>query len=90
MEDCISAKIKKMKMSKVSLTKSKLPGEIILTDVSYIKRESLGKMNMWILIEDQVSKMKWRYFGRRKNELINIVYDFIIKLKKENKTLVDT
>ena len=42
---------------------------------------------MWILIEDQASTMNWSYFGRRKNELIKIVYDFIIKLKKTNKNL---
>ena len=74
-------------MNKASTTKSKHPGERILVDASYIKRESLGKKNMWILIEDQASTMKWSYFGRRKNELINIVYDFIVKLKKTNENL---
>ena len=86
-EDCILAKIKRKNLNKVSSTKSKLPGERILIDVSYIKRESLGKKNMWILIEDQASTMKWSYFGRRKNELIDIVYDFILKLKKTNENL---
>ena len=56
-------------------------------DVSYIKRESLGKRNMWILIEDQATSMKWSYFGRRKNEVSDVVYEFILKLKNKDNSL---
>ena len=86
-EDCILAKIKRKNLNKESQNKSRIPGERILIDVSYIKRESLGKRNMWILIEDQASTMKWSHFGRRKNESINIVFNFIQQLKAKSPNL---
>jgi hypothetical protein len=51
-EDCILAKIKRMNLNRVSLTKSKIPGEILLLYVNYIKEQSLGGKNMWLLIQD--------------------------------------
>jgi hypothetical protein len=76
-EDCILAKIKRKNLNKVSLTKSKIPGERLLLDVSYIKGQSLGGRNMWLLIEDQASNMKWRFFMRHKNEINEIFIHFI-------------
>jgi hypothetical protein len=56
-------------------------------DVKYIKRKSLGKRNMWILVEEQYSTMKWSFFGRRENEVITHVHDYIIRLKATNLNL---
>jgi hypothetical protein len=33
-----------------------------MLDISLMKETSLGKRNVWILIEDQASKMKWSLF----------------------------
>ena len=42
---------------------------------------------MWILIEDQATSMKWSYFGRRKNEVSDVVYELILKLKNKDNSL---
>jgi hypothetical protein len=59
--DCVLAKIKKKNLNKISDNISKTPGERLLLDISFIKQISLGKRNIWILIEDQCTKMKWSF-----------------------------
>ena len=36
---------------------------------------------MWLLIEDQATSMKWSHFMRRKNELVDVAFNFIRSLK---------
>ena len=78
------AKIRKKNIKKVSDSVSKTPGERLLMDISYIKQESLGKRNIWILIEDQNSKMKWSIFTKRKGEMVTEMIKFIKVLKMKN------
>jgi Reverse transcriptase (RNA-dependent DNA polymerase) len=58
-----------------------VPGERFLLDISFIKKIRLGKQNIWTLIEDQFSKMKWSIFTRRRGDMLNKVVEFIRKLK---------
>jgi hypothetical protein len=71
-------------LKKFSASRSKIPGERILIDISYIKKESLGGKNTWLLVEDQATSMKWNYFMRRKGELIQNMLVFIKTLKAKN------
>ena len=75
------AKMRKKSISKVVANVSKVAGERLLLDISYIKQVSIGQRNIWILIEDQFSKIKWSIFKRRKNEMVGEVAEFIKKLK---------
>jgi hypothetical protein len=71
-------------LKKFSASRSKIPGERILIDISYIKKESLGGKNTWLLVEDQATSMKWSYFMRRKGELIQNMLVLIKTLKAKN------
>ena len=57
-EDCVLAKIKRKNLNKVSNSKSIKPGEGLLLDISYIKKQSLGAKNMCLLINNQATSMK--------------------------------
>jgi hypothetical protein len=70
-EDCLLSKMRRKNINKMSLGRSKVPGERFLIDISYIKRKSLGGKDTWLLIEDQATSMKWSFFMRRKGELID-------------------
>jgi hypothetical protein len=80
-KDCMLAKMRKKNIKKVSENTSKIPGERLMLDISYIKHLSIGQRNIWILLEDQATKMKWSFFARRKSELGPIIIEFIKKLK---------
>jgi hypothetical protein len=82
-EDCLLAKMKRKNINKLSLGNSKIPGERILIDISYIKRKSLGGKDTWLLIEDQATSLKWSYFMRRKGELIDEMVKFIKTMKSK-------
>jgi hypothetical protein len=83
-EDCLLAKMKRKNINKLSLGKSKIPGERILIDISYIKRKSLGGKDTWLLIEDQATNFKWSYFMRRKVELMDEMIKFIKTMISKN------
>jgi hypothetical protein len=87
-EDCILAKIKRKNIIKMSSNKSTKPGERLLIDISYVKKESLGGKNIWILIEDQATSMKWSTFVRRNGGMVKVVTDFVVSLRNKNKELV--
>jgi hypothetical protein len=80
-KDCVLAKTKRKNLNKVSHSKSTKPGERLLLDIRYIKKQSLGEKNMWLLIEDQAISMKWSSFMRRKYEMVEISYNFLKNLK---------
>jgi hypothetical protein len=87
-ENCMLANIWKKNIKKVSESVSKTPGEGLLIDISFIKQESLGKRNIWVLVEDKFSKMKWSIFTRRKSDMIKKMITLIKKLKaKEPKNV---
>jgi hypothetical protein len=71
-------------LKKFSASRSKIPGERILIDISYIKKESLGGKNTWLLVKDHATSMKWSFFMRRKGELIQTMLVFIKTLKAKN------
>jgi hypothetical protein len=71
----------KNNLKKFSESASKTPGEKLMLDISYIKHLSTGQRNIWILLEDQATKMKRSFFSRRKNEMTSIIIDFIKKMK---------
>jgi hypothetical protein len=73
---------------KVSENASTIPGERLMLDISYIKQTSLGKRNMWTLIEDQASKMKWSLFTRRKCNMVDVTLEFIRGLKAKDTSSV--
>ena len=75
------AKMQKKNVSKVAANVSKVAGERILLDISHIKQVSIGQRSIWILIEDQFSKMKWSIFTRRKNEMVGELTEFIKRMK---------
>jgi gag-polypeptide of LTR copia-type len=83
-ENCILAKIRKKNIKKVSESISKTPGERLLMDISFIKQENLGKRNIWELVEEQFSKMKWSIFNRRKSDMIKEMIVLIKKLKAKD------
>jgi hypothetical protein len=83
-EDCILGKIWRKNLNKFRSSRSKIQGEKILIDISYIKTESLGGKNTWLLVEDQATSMKWSYFMRRKGELIKKMMVFVKTLKAKN------
>jgi hypothetical protein len=89
-EDCLLAKMKRKNINKLSLGKSKIPGERILIDISYIKRKSLGGKDTWLLIEDQATSFKWSYFMRRKGELIDEMIKFIKTMKSKIQKALDS
>jgi hypothetical protein len=73
--------MKKKNIKKVGESTLKTPGERLMLDISNIKYLSVGQRNIWILLEDQATKMKWSFFARRKSEMGSIVINFIKRLK---------
>jgi hypothetical protein len=51
---CMLAKVMQKNICKSAKNNSKVPGERLLLDISFIKKISLGKRNIWTLIEDQL------------------------------------
>ena len=83
-ENCMLAKIRRKNIKKVGENNSKVPSECLMIDISFIKQESLGKRNIWVLIEDQYSKMRWSVFTRRRCDMVKEMVDFIRKLKAKD------
>jgi hypothetical protein len=48
----------------------------------------LGKKNIWTLIEDQFSKMKWSIFTQKRGDMSKEVVEFIKKLKAKDPKIV--
>jgi hypothetical protein len=57
-EDCLLAKIQCKNIYKESKSNSKIPGQRLSIEISYIKKKSLGGKDTWLLIKDQASSMK--------------------------------
>jgi hypothetical protein len=77
--DCILAKIKCRNINKASQSKSSKPGRCEL----HQERKCWGE-NMWLLVEDQATRMKWSFFMCRKNKLMEVVIHFLKGLKVKN------
>jgi hypothetical protein len=76
--------MRRKNISKINVGRSKIPGESLLIDISYIKRKSLGGKDTWLLIEDQATSLKWCFFMRRKGELIDEMINFIKSMRSKN------
>ena len=59
--DCLLTKIRKTNIPKVSENKAKEAGEKICLDVSYIKKDSMGRNKYWMIVEDQHTSFKWSF-----------------------------
>jgi hypothetical protein len=67
--------MRRKNINKTTLGRSKIPGERLHIDFSYIKRKSLGGKATLLLIEDQATSLKWSFFMRRKGELIDEIHE---------------
>jgi hypothetical protein len=79
-QDCMLPKMKKNNLKEVS-EGTLIPEERLMLNISYIKHLSISQRNIWILLEDQATKMKWNFFSRRKSEMGPIIIDFVKRLK---------
>jgi hypothetical protein len=80
--------MRRKNINKLAKNNSKTPGERLLLDISVIKKISLGKKNIWTLIEYQFSKMNWSIFTQRRGDMSNKVVEFIKKLKAKDPKMV--
>ena len=55
-------------MGNFESNKSKVLGEKVYVDISYVMRASLGKSKYWVLMVDQASRQKWCAFIPSKDE----------------------
>jgi hypothetical protein len=62
----------------------KVPGERLLMDISFINQESLEKRNIWVLVEDQLLKIKWSIFTRGESNIVKEMTILIKKLKAKD------
>jgi hypothetical protein len=75
---------------KKELVENKVAGECVLINISYIMKESLCCKNIWLLIKDQASSMKWSYFMCQKGKLIEKIMVFVKVFKaKDTNTVKD-
>ena len=80
-EECVLCKIKKNRMNKEDQHASKITGERLFIDISYVNKLSLGKNKYWLLVVDQKSRHKWCRFMATRNESNENVTDVISELK---------
>jgi hypothetical protein len=53
-------------------------------DISFINQESLEKRNIWVLVEDQLLKIKWSIFTRGESNIVKEMTILIKKLKAKD------
>ena len=67
-------------MNKVDVHKSKIIGERVLLDLSYVKIVSLGGNHYFLMGVEQCSGFKWCDFMKKKNDLGDKVLIIIVKM----------
>ena len=67
----------------VSHTATK-PAERLYLDISSVNHRSLGGNKFWLLIVDDLTRMKWSFFLKAKSDLSSTVLHFLAKLQEHN------
>lgn len=78
---CALAKAKQRNISKLNVSRSDQPGQIIYLDLSYTRNPSLGGAHYWLLIADECTGIKWSEFLKNKDALAKEVFKVITKKK---------
>ena len=71
------AKSKSKEVKKLTMTKSKTPGENIYVDLIGPFHLSLGGSKYWVQIVDNASRMGFSYFIKTKDQIALCVDDYI-------------
>ena len=83
---CCKAKNRQMNVPQaVSHTATK-PAERLFLDISFVNHRSLGGNKFWLLIVDDLTRMKWSFFLKAKSDLSSTVLRFLAKLQGHNYT----
>ena len=89
-EHCAEAKSKKKKISKLNLSNvATTRGERISIDISSVKTTSKGGNKFWLLIMDEFTECIWSYFIKRKSDLPQVVYEWIMRATNQQKIRVN-
>ena len=82
-ENCAIAKSKQKKLSKTNTSPVMYPGEQLYLDTSSIKSTAIDGIKFWCLLVDEVSKMKWSFFLKKKSDQINKLLPFLKDMKTQ-------
>ena len=86
-DSCPIAKAKQANMNKEETIKYEI-GECMGSDISSVQKKSFGGGKFWLLVVDQVTKMKWSFFLKKKSEQAEVLWSFVMGLKdKQNITV---
>ena len=87
--NCLSSSLEKIRQKNIpkkNEDKRKNPGERMYFDISSMRKPSMRGRQHWVMLVDEATKYKKRFFLNRKNEQVEPIIDWIKALKARHKT----
>ena len=85
---CIIGKSRRKNIPKINDSKATEKGERISIDISSINHISFGGAKYWLMIQDEYTGYIWSMFLKSKDELPDIVIDWIKQIMKEHNIVI--
>jgi hypothetical protein len=86
-ECCGLAKAKRMKINKINVNKSEVPGCRVYIDISTIAATSAGNKSNWMLIVDEETNYEWTYFLQKKSDLPATMLQHLWMMQAKNRPI---
>jgi hypothetical protein len=87
-EYCALGKSKQKTLSKANTSPAESAGERLYLDISSIQATGLGGSKFWCLLVDELTKMKWSFFLKKKSDQVEKVVTFLKELKLQSSKMV--
>ena len=68
---------------KMNENKTKVKGEWLYVDISYVSAKSQGGANYWALAVDKATQNKWSFFLKNKSDMVEVICDLVEELINE-------
>jgi hypothetical protein len=80
-KDCKESNAKQKNVSKVSDSKSDIPGERLFIDITSIKDKSIGGSKFWLVIVDDATNLTWSMFLKQKNHTAKHLLPLLLQFR---------
>ena len=90
--NCLSCSLEKIRQKNIprkNEDKSKNPGERMYLDISSKRKPRMGGRQHWVMLVDEATKYKKKFFLKKKNEQVEPIIDWIKALKTRHKIQVN-
>ena len=85
---CSLEKIRQKNIPKKNEDKSNKPGERMYSDISSMRKPSMGGRQHWVMLVDEATKYKKSFFLKKKNEQVKPIIDWIKALNARHEIQV--